>query len=65
MRKVLRNTTGASLIIAVIVFLLNLYEGLTWDQNIKMLLVVFAVWWVILFIFVYFLSQLKNKKNGK
>ncbi len=65
MNKTLKNTTGAALVVAVIVFLLNIYEGLTWWENIKMLLVVFAVWWIIFFIFVYLLSKLKNRKNGK
>ncbi|MDA3866822.1 MAG: hypothetical protein PF489_08765 [Salinivirgaceae bacterium] len=65
MKKNLKNATGATLIIAVIVFLLNLFEGLTWWQNIKMLVVVFAVWWVILFIFVSIFSQFKRRNNGK
>ncbi|MFO7863526.1 MAG: hypothetical protein R6U85_05965 [Salinivirgaceae bacterium] len=65
MKKNIKNATGAALIIAVIVFLLNLFEGLTWWQNIKMLMVVFAVWWVILFIFVSIFSQFKRRNNGK
>lgn len=64
MRKILKNTTTAALIITAFVFFLNLYQGLNWIQNLKMLMVVFAVWWAILFIFVYFLSQIKNRNNG-
>jgi len=64
MRKILKNTTTATLIITAFVFFLNLYQGLNWLQNLKMLMVVFAVWWSILFIFVYFLSQIKIRNNG-
>lgn len=65
MKRILRNTTGAALFVTIIVFLLNLYERLTWWENVKMLLVVFAVWWIIFFIFVYMLSKIKNKNYGR